>query len=232
MYEGVASSSLLYILVLIGLAAILAFSFVFFQKSYKRCRELGMSKEALMRIVRSSLIFTIVPSLAIVIGLFTLTAVFDVPWPWWRLSVVGSVGYELMAGQSAVAAAGGATTSEVFVALMLAMTLGTAGWIFGPVIVGKKLGSGIKKVDGESTNPGWSMVLNSTFWTTMMCVFIPLLVFGSPTEAAVLFTSCIISLVLGIIAGKTRWRWLSECNLAFTLILGMLSSLLWTNIFG
>ena len=232
MYEGLASSPILYGLVIIGLIAILGFSFAFFRKSYKRCLELGMNKEALTRIIRSSLIFTIVPSLAIVIGLFTLTAVFDVPWPWWRLSVVGSVGYELMAGQSAVAAANGAATGDVFVALMLAMTLGTAGWIFGPVIVGKKLGSGIKKLDGESTNPGWSMVLNSTFWTAMMCVFIPLLIFGTPVQAAVLVTSAIVSTALGVIAGKTGWKWLNECNLAFTLILGMLSSLLWTNIFG
>ena len=45
MYEGVANSLLLYVLVIIGLAAILGFSFVFFRKSYKRCREFGMSKE-------------------------------------------------------------------------------------------------------------------------------------------------------------------------------------------
>ena len=230
MYEGVANSALLYGLVIIGLAAILGFSFIFFRKSYKRCREFGMSKEALTGIIRSSLLFSIVPSLAIVIGLFTLSAQFDIPWPWWRLSVIGSVGYELMAGSTAANAVGGSATASTFVAIMTAMTLGVAGWILGPVILGKKLGSGIKKEAGG--NPGWSMVLNSTFWTAMMCVFIPLLIFGTPVQAAVLVTSAIVSTALGVIAGKTGWKWLNECNLAFTLILGMLSSLLWTNIFG
>ena len=230
MYEGVANSALLYVLVAIGLVAILGFSLIFFRKSYKRCREFGMSKEALARIIRSSLLFSVVPSLSIVIGLFTLSAVFDIPWPWWRLSVIGSVGYELMAGQTAAAALGSGETASIFVAVMLAMTLGTAGWIFGPVVLGKKLGSGIKKGEGE--NPGWSMVLNSTFWTAMMCVFLPLLIFGTPVQAAVLFTSAVISTLLGIIAGKMKWKWLNECNLAFTLILGMLSSLFWTGIFG
>lgn len=230
MYEGVANSALLYVLVIVGLAAILAFSFIFFRKSYKRCREFGMTKEALARIIRSSLLFSVVPSISIVIGLFTLSAVFDIPWPWWRLSVIGSVGYELMAGQTAADALGGGSSASVFVAVMFAMTLGVAGWIFGPVFLGKKLGSGIKK--GEGQNPGWSMVLNSTFWTAMMCVFIPLLIFGTPVEAAVLFTSAVISTVLGIIASKMNWKWLNECNLAFTLILGMLSSLFWTSILG
>ena len=182
MYEGVANSAALYVLVIIGLVAILGFSFVFFRKSFKRCQEFGMGKEALARIIRSSLLFSVVPSISIVIGLFTLSAIFDIPWPWWRL------------------------------------------------ILGKKLGSGIKKGAGE--NPGWSMVLNSTFWTAMMCVFLPLLIFGTPVEAAVLFTSAVISTVLGIIAGKMKWKWLNECNLALTLILGMLSSLAWTAILG
>lgn len=229
MYEGVANSTILYGLVIVGLVAILGFSYIFFRKSYKRCREFGMEKEALKRIIRSSLVFSVVPSISIVIGLFTLSAAFDIPWPWWRLSVIGSVGYELMAGQTAAAALGGGESGKVFVAVMFAMTLGVAGWIFGPVFLGKKLGS-VKKGEGE--NPGWSMVLNSTFWTAMMCVFLPLLIFGTPVEAAVLFTSAIISTLLGIIASKLNWQWLNECNLALTLIFGMLSSLAWTRVFG
>lgn len=230
MYEGVANSAILYALVIIGLVAILGFSYIFFRKSYQRCRAFGMDKAALKRIIRSSLVFSVVPSISIVIGLFTLSAAFDIPWPWWRLSVIGSVGYELMAGQTAAAALGGGESGRVFVAVMFAMTLGVAGWIFGPVFLGKKLGSGIKKDAGE--NPGWSMVLNSTFWTAMMCVFLPLLIFGTPVEAAVLFTSAVISTGLGVLAAKLRWKWLNECNLALTLIFGMLSSLVWTQVFG
>ena len=211
MYEGVANSAILYALGIIGRVAILGFSYIFFRKSYQRCRAFGMDKAALKRIIRSSLVFSVVPSISIVIGLFTLSAAFDIPWPWWRLSVIGSVGYELMAGQTAAAALGGGESGRVFVAV-------------------KKLGSGIKKDAGE--NPGWSMVLNSTFWTAMMCVFLPLLIFGTPVEAAVLFTSAVISTGLGVLAAKLRWKWLNECNLALTLIFGMLSSLVWTQVFG
>ena len=134
MYEGVANSAILYALVIIGLVAILGFSYIFFRKSYQRCRAFGMDKTALTRIIRSSLVFSVVPSISIVIGLFTLSAAFDIPWPWWRLSVIGSVGYELMAGQTAAAALGGGESGRVFVAVMFAMTLGVAGWIFGPKI--------------------------------------------------------------------------------------------------
>ena len=158
MYEGIASSPMLVVLVVIGLIAIILFSLVFFLRAYKRCREFGMSKEALMRIIRSSLIFSIVPSIAIVIGLFTLSAVFGIIWPWWRLSVIGSVAYELMAGQTAAEALHGEQTATAFIAIMFAMTLGMTANIVAPIIVGKKLGSGVKKTEGE--NPGWKLVLN------------------------------------------------------------------------
>ena len=230
MYEGIASSPMLVVLVVIGLIAIILFSLVFFLRAYKRCREFGMSKEALMRIIRSSLIFSIVPSIAIVIGLFTLSAVFGIIWPWWRLSVIGSVAYELMAGQTAAEALHGEQTATAFIAIMFAMTLGMTANIVAPIIVGKKLGSGVKKTEGE--NPGWKLVLNSTFWTTMLCVWLPMLICADPTTTAVLFTSAVISALIGVIATKMNWKWLNECNLAFTMILGMMSSLIWVQILG
>lgn len=230
MYEGAASSILMYALVIIGLIGIFLFSFAYLRKGYQRCLEFGMSKEKLARVIRSSLIFSIVPSLAIVIGLFTLSAVFDIPWPWWRLSVIGSVAYELMAGQSVASAVGGGTAPSTFVAIMFGMTIGTAGWILGPIILGKRLGGGIKKERGE--NPGWSMVFNSVFWSTMMCVYLPEMLFGDRVNMAVLFTSAAITGVLGVIANKMNWAWLKECTLALTLIFGMMSALLWTSVFN
>lgn len=69
-YFDVANSPLLYVLdhrrgpVYRGLSA------VFLRKSWRRCLELGISKEKLSAVARSSAVFTIVPSVSIVIGLF------------------------------------------------------------------------------------------------------------------------------------------------------------------
>ena len=96
-YFDVANSPLLYVLVTAGVLYIMGLSAVFLRKSWRRCLELGISKEKLSAVARSSAVFTIVPSVSIVIGLFTLSTVLGIPWPWYRLSVVGSVSYELMA---------------------------------------------------------------------------------------------------------------------------------------
>lgn len=228
MYEGLASSPVLIAMVVIGLLAIVGFSLVYFRKAYKRCLEFGMSKEKLMKIIRSSLVFSIVPSVAIVIGLFSLSALFGVVWPWWRLSVVGALAYEMMAGESAVSAMGGDMTKTAFCAIMFAMTLGMAGNMLTPIFVTKKLNQGVKQEKGQ--NPGWKMVLNSTFFTSMLCVYIPLMFLGSLLTMAVLLTSAAICILIGVIANKLKWSWLNEFNMAFTLILGMMSSLIWVQI--
>ena len=99
MMKDITNSPLLLILVVIGLAYIVGFSLVYLKKSYDHCLELGMTKEELHKIIQSSAVFSIVPSLSIVVGLFVLISVMGVVWSWWRLSVIGSLSYETMIGE-------------------------------------------------------------------------------------------------------------------------------------
>ena len=60
-YFDVANSPLLYVLVAAGVLYIVGLSAVFLRKSWRRCLELGISKEKLSAVARSSAVFTIVP---------------------------------------------------------------------------------------------------------------------------------------------------------------------------
>lgn len=102
----VLSSKLLYILVILGLVFIFSICVFFFRRAVKRAKELGIENDKIKSVVRSSQIFSIVPSISIIIGLITLSPILGVPWPWFRLSVVGSLPYELMAADLAVKGAG------------------------------------------------------------------------------------------------------------------------------
>src|SRR5699024_11307005 len=72
----------------------------------------NIPKDKLKQIIKSSIIFTIVPSLAIVIALFSLASVLGVPLSWFRLSVVGSLAYELLAAEMTVSAVGYESLSQ------------------------------------------------------------------------------------------------------------------------
>src|SRR5699024_5313299 len=120
---------------------------LFFRKSYARAIELGFSKDTLHRVIKSSIIFTIIPSIAIVIALFSLVAVLGIPWSWFRLSVVGSLAYEFMAAEMAVTGAGFDSLSHFIRAgetsaigtIMLVMSVSIIGGIVFMTLFGKKI---------------------------------------------------------------------------------------------
>lgn len=82
MMQDIISSPLLLTLVIVGLVYIAGFSVVYLVKACKRCLEMGITKEEIKSIIKSSVVFSIVPSLSIVVGLFALITVLGVVWPW------------------------------------------------------------------------------------------------------------------------------------------------------
>ena len=90
--KDIIQSPLLLALVIGGLLYISAFSLVYLKKAYDHCLELGITRKELSNVIKSSLIFSVVPSLSIVVGLFVLIAVLGSVWAWWRLPVPATAG--------------------------------------------------------------------------------------------------------------------------------------------
>jgi hypothetical protein len=235
--KEIISSPLLLVLVIIGLLYIVGFSLVYFKKAYSRCIEMGITKEELKKVIKSSLVFSIVPSLSIVVGLFALISVLGVVWSWWRLSVIGSLSYESLISSSVASAIGFSTSAEMlesatgrqFGVVMILMSIGMLSGFFILIPFGKKLSMSVNKSENAST---WKYVLSGTFMLTLFAVYIPVLLFGDTIQAAVMLTGLVIAVALGILSGKfPKLRWLSEFIMAFSMIGGMISSVFWTNLF-
>ena len=111
--KDIIQSPLLLALVIGGLLYISAFSLVYLKKAYDHCLELGITRKELSNVIKSSLIFSVVPSLSIVVGLFVLIAVLGSVWAWWRLSVSGSLSYETMISSSIAQVLGYASSAEM-----------------------------------------------------------------------------------------------------------------------
>ena len=65
----------------------------------------------------------------------------------------------------------------------------------------------------------------------MFAVYVPVLLIGDTIQVAVMLTGLVIAVVLGILASKPKLKWLNDFIMAFSMIGGMVSSLLWTRIF-
>ncbi|MGN0155715.1 MAG: DUF5058 family protein [Lachnospiraceae bacterium] len=235
--KEIISSPLLLTLVVIGLLYIVGFSLVYLKKAYTRCLEMGITKEELRKVIKSSLVFSVVPSLSIVVGLFALIAVLGVVWSWWRLSVIGSLSYESLIASSVSSAIGFSTAAEMlesatgreFGVVMILMSIGMLSGFTILIPFGKKLSMSVNKTKEAST---WKYVLSGTFMLCLFAVYVPVLLFGDTIQAAVMMTGLVIAVLLGVIASKSpKLRWLSEFIMAFSMIGGMISAIFWTNLF-
>ena len=76
---------IIFVLVGIIVALVIAQSVYFLVKAIKRAKELGITKETIKKTVTSSAIFTIAPAIAILVGVVALSKSLGLALPWLRL---------------------------------------------------------------------------------------------------------------------------------------------------
>ena len=238
-FMTIMNSFPLYILVIAGLLFVFALCLVTLKQARQRALELGLSKEEIMGVIKSSALFSIVPSLSVVVGLFSLQAVLGVPWSWYRLSVIGSVSYELIAADMAAIGAGYDSLAalvevndpNVAGAVMLAMSLGIIGGVVGCLFLGKSIQTGMASYRAKSG--AWGALVMSCFVMALMAVFVPARsIFTGTIATLTLITSALITMALRWIIKKYKVKWLSNFVMADALILGMVSAVFWNYLIG
>ena len=230
--KDIITSPLLLAMVIIGLLYIVGFSLVYLKKAYTHCLELGISKEDLKNVIKSSLVFSIVPSLSIVVGLFALISVLGTVWSWWRLSVIGSLSYESLISISVSSAIGFSNNAEILegaTGQQFGVGIGMLSGFFILLPLGKKLSMSVSK--SEENGNGWKYVLSGCFMLCLFAVYIPVLLIGDTVQAAVMLTGLVIAVGLGLLSKNPKLAWLNDFIMAFSMIGGMISSVLWCKLF-
>jgi hypothetical protein len=232
-----ANHWLIYLLVIIGIIFVAGFSLISMRKSWKRAIVKGWSHERLMNLVKMTISATIVPSISIVIGVFSLVALLGIPWPWWRLSVVGSLTYETMAADMTVKAIGldltriSEATARDFVLVMFVMSLGIMGGMFVSPFITKSIHLGSMKM--KTGDKRWAALGRSIFFTVILSVFVVPIFLNFRTSGYIqmltFLTSVVITVGLNRIAAG-KWAFLKSFVLAISLIVAMASSVLWNAI--
>lgn len=238
-FTSIMSSKLLYLLVIAGLLYVFGMCIVMMRQAWRRAMELGVQSDTLKSVAKSSALFTIVPSLSVVIGLFSLQAVLGVPWSWFRLSVIGAVGYELVAADMAATGAGFASLSDLVAvndpnavgAVMLAMSLGIIGGVLGCLFLGKGIHKGMESFNQK--NGAWGALVMSCFIMAMLAVFTPSRsVFAGGVATLTFATSALVTMLHRWAIKKYKLKWLSNFVMADALIFGMASAVIWTKLLG
>jgi len=219
---------ILYILAGIAIVIVILQSVAFLKKAHKRALELGIKEEKIKEIIKTSLIFTIAPAVAVGIGVITLAPTLGIPLPWLRLSVVGAITYEVSAADAAVDAVGttlgGALTAQQFTTIAWTMTAGIITGLFILPIFCKKtvhgLSTGIK-------DKAWAEHLSNALFFGFIAIFVGKGMSGitKPGEgrvsAVVLMVAAVIMILCGILKNKFKWKWINDYALPICMIISM-----------
>lgn len=168
---------ILFLLVGIIIAAVVAQSVYFLVKSVRRAKAIGMDKSVIKKTIITAAVFTIAPAVSIVITVIALSQSLGLPLPWLRLSVVGSLSYEAIAAAGAasglgttLAALAGNMTASQYVTIALVMTLSIMVGIWLVPVIAKKYQNGL--VTFENKDKKWSDILQNSLFIGMISAFV------------------------------------------------------------
>lgn len=245
-YLNVANSWLMFILCGLVVAFVFFQAIVFMAKAWKRGCELNMDKSLMKKVMLSSSIFSIIPSLPILIVYIVLIPYLGQYFPWLRLSVVGSGVYENMAADVTAKSFGLAGISdpgfglEIFISALFVMTVGIVWSPLYAALGSKYILKGVKFLKGKHERK-FNAIFASMF-LAMICVFAgPYLAtlfkinsdgFVAAVPFLVFVTSALSILLIEAIAKKLNSKTLVEFSFSISLVIGMASAILFTQILG
>lgn len=223
---------------------VMAMSVFFMVRAWRAGIAIGMDRTKLRRTVLSSCMFTLVPSISILVGVLTLSGSLGVPLPWLRLSVIGALHYELSVADIAARAVGlsglnaSEMTPEAFTTIALVMS---AGIIWGMVLtiffnkrytkrLQKPKNNGEKKSGkslGDVAMTAMFIGLVAAYVGSYIGIFtstgnlLPLIVLLSSAAAMAVFTYFI---------EKKKIDWLENFSIAGSMLIGMAVAVLTTGL--
>ena len=221
-YLDIANNNFVFIVCGLAILFILSQAVVFLVLAWKRGLVLGMSINTMKNTIKSSAIFSIVPSIPIVLSLMAMVPILGIPFPWLRLSIVGSAPYELIsadigAKSMGVAGLGGeGYTAQVFANSMWVMSIGIIWGLVYCIFFMKKYQKKLKKVKQKDSS--WAAILVSALNFGMLSVYIGPPVIEGGLPFITLICGALIMIVITYIIKKLKAEWLSNFSLALSML--------------
>lgn len=233
-YLSIADSPVMFLACAIVILYVLCQSFLFMYRAWRHGKELGMSKHVMRNTVTGSALFSIVPSIPILIILVMLMSVLGSYFPRLRLSVIGSSSYENVAANIAARSYGLLSYTDegynasIFISSMWAMSICI---LYGPLLVifgQKSLDRGMTKLR-QKKPVIYSLLIDGVFIAMMGWFCAPYLTYWTERpeqllSLAALVTAAVAALVFNWLAGKRGKHFFMEMSFPGGMLCGMLGA--------
>ena len=245
------SSAPLYLITAAIILYVAAMSVFFLIRAWKAGIAIGMDKVKLRRAVTSSVTFSVLPSVSILLGVIALSGSLGIPLPWLRLSVVGALHYETSVADIAAKAIGlsglnaAEMTARAFATISLLMTVGIIWGVvcvafFGKSYSRKLQGSGQKKSGGRSFGDDAMTAMFIGLITAYMGSYVGQLIqlkggalvcTGEYLQLVAMGFAALAMAVFTYFAEKKKMVWLDNFSIAGSMLVGMAAAVICKMIF-
>lgn len=220
---------------------------VFLVRAWRAGVALGMDKAKMRRVITSSVTFTILPSVGILLGVIALSGSLGTPWPWLRLSVVGALHYETQVAQAAAEQVGMSSlsaaemTPRAFTTIALLMSVCIMWGMLLSTLFSKRY---LKKLGGAGSSGGGGAAAGfgdramTAMFIGLICAYIGsyigafvsgegLFTFaGDWTSLAVAGVSALTMAGCVYLSEKKGMAWLESFSIAGSMLVGMAAAVL------
>lgn len=237
-YLKLANSPLMWLGAAIAVGIVVFQSILFFRKSLRAAKEIGIDKEQVNLAIKSSAIASIGPSMVILITMVSLIVSMGAPVSWMRLSFIGSVNYEAMAAGFGAQAMGRTLENldpTAFACGVWVMICGSLGWLIFTLLFTDKMDK-VNKIMSKG-RPKMIPIISSG---AMLGAFANLAagnffskegnfaIGGAPAIASI--SGCLLMMFLTKLSRDKSITWLREWAFAIAMFSGMLVGYLWNNL--
>ncbi|AGB40025.1 DUF5058 family protein [Natronococcus occultus] len=221
----VANSPWLWISVVPVVMMVLIQAGLFLRRSWKNGKEMGLSDEQLTTGLKTGVISAIGPAIAVLAAMLALIATVGGPVAWMRLTVIGSLAFELPAAELGVSQLGygfgdEGITETAFATAVWTMTLGGIGWLLVAALGTPHMEKARQKVVG-----GRDTLLPIVTAGAMLGAFAYFvsgeITAGAPETASVAMGGLVMSSLLAI-ADEKEIQWIREWALGIAMAVGLL----------
>ncbi len=211
---------------------------VFAVRAWRAGKAIGMDMTVLRRVVTTSASFSVLPALAILLGVIALSGSLGIPWPWLRLSVIGALHYETQVAQGAaeqvgISLSGSEMTASAFTTIALLMSVCIIFGVIFNLFLNRKYTTRLTRSDGEKKGSSFGNLAMTAMFIGLVSVYLGSYlgqwisgqgVFGFAGSPLPLLTALCSALFMGLLtmlSEKCRLKWLEDFSLALSMLFGM-----------
>ena len=229
---------------------VMAFSVIFLVRAYRMGIAMGMDKTILKRTVTSSVTFSVLPSVSILLGVIALSGTLGIPLPWLRLSVIGALHYETSVADIAARGIGlsglnaDEMTATAYTTIALLLAVGIMWGIVCMILFGKKYSSKLSGGNKKSGGPNFGDDAMTAMFIGLITAYIgsyigtliqvkdgALVCTGEYLPLVTLVFSAATMGIFVYLAEKKKQEWVDNISIAGSMLVGMAAAVVCGMIF-